>query len=557
MGHPVPGRVGAQPTKPKEGQDMKSFVVKHGAFAAMCALVLVFMQGCSKKDTPPTAAFTYTTTGLSASFRDASTPGNTAITGWSWTFGDGGTSSAPNPSHTYAAIGAYSVTLTVTSNGGQNTASATVTLTGNGSGENTTGIWRVKQGGSGNGSSWSKALGSIQDAIDAASQGEEVWVAAGTYCESAGETPLTLGQDAEYAVTLEVSYGISMKSGVSLYGGFSGGETSRDDRDVENNATIIDGQGIRTCVFNGESDDVLDGFVLQNGHGELCGGLCVYGAAPSVINCLFTGNVAEWNQDSDFSGVAAGLFNYLAAPQVIECVFAENEGTYAGGIYSLDSAPEIVYCGFYDNYGSGVITDSWDDYSSSFIWGCDFLGNASYEGGAICNYDYSECETTNCVIAFNSACYGGGVCNYPDAAVSLINSTLAGNGATYDEDYGEGGVGGAVYNLSVSPTLVNCILWGDYADTEGAEIYNDAYEGGSPSNPSVGYSCVQGGHTGTGNIVSDPQFTDPDNGDFSLQSASPCIDTGTAVGAPEEDYWGVERPQGAGYDMGAFEYEGK
>ena len=36
----------------------------------------------------------------------------------SWNFGDGGTSTATNPSHTYAAAGTYAITLTVTDNGG-------------------------------------------------------------------------------------------------------------------------------------------------------------------------------------------------------------------------------------------------------------------------------------------------------------------------------------------------------------------------------------------------------------------------------------------------------
>ena len=49
------------------------------------------------------------------SFTDGSTPGpHGGITAWSWTFGDGGTSTSRNPTHTYAGPGDYSVRLEVT-----------------------------------------------------------------------------------------------------------------------------------------------------------------------------------------------------------------------------------------------------------------------------------------------------------------------------------------------------------------------------------------------------------------------------------------------------------
>src|SRR5207244_3853759 len=42
-------------------------------------------------------------------------------------------------------------------------------------------------------------------------------------------------------------------------------------------------------------------------------------------------------------------------------------------------------------------------------------------------------------------------------------------------------------------------------------------------------------------------------GDFHLQSGSPLIDKGTTLAQVTNDYDGVSRPQGAGYDFGAFE----
>ena len=54
--------------------------------------------------------------GFSTTFYDDSA--GVGITSYAWTFGDGGTSTAQNPGHTYTATGTYTVTLTVTNAAG-------------------------------------------------------------------------------------------------------------------------------------------------------------------------------------------------------------------------------------------------------------------------------------------------------------------------------------------------------------------------------------------------------------------------------------------------------
>jgi len=77
----------------------------------------------------PTASFTSSCTNLACTFTDASTDADGTIASRSWAFGDGGTSTATNPSHTYAAGGTYTVTLTVTDNAGATgTTTRTVTV---------------------------------------------------------------------------------------------------------------------------------------------------------------------------------------------------------------------------------------------------------------------------------------------------------------------------------------------------------------------------------------------------------------------------------------------
>ena len=68
------------------------------------------------------------------------------------------------------------------------------------------------------------------------------------------------------------------------------------------------------------------------------------------------------------------------------------------------------------------------------------------------------------------------------------------------------------------------------------------------------YSDIEGGWPGIGNINADPLFMG--NGNYHLSAGSPCIDAGTADGAPAYDIDGDARPQGAGYDIGSYEYIG-
>jgi serine protease len=72
----------------------------------------------------PTASFSFVANGSTVNFTDTSTDSGATITAHAWTFGDGGTSTAANPSHTYGKPGSYSVKETVTDS---NSASSSVT----------------------------------------------------------------------------------------------------------------------------------------------------------------------------------------------------------------------------------------------------------------------------------------------------------------------------------------------------------------------------------------------------------------------------------------------
>lgn len=93
--------------------------------------------GGSGSSNPPTASFsgvpTSGTAPLDVSFSDTS---SNAPTSWAWDFGDGASSTAQNPMHTYTSTGSYTVSLTVVNADGSDTDVQTnyVTVTTNGGG---------------------------------------------------------------------------------------------------------------------------------------------------------------------------------------------------------------------------------------------------------------------------------------------------------------------------------------------------------------------------------------------------------------------------------------
>jgi PKD repeat protein len=92
----------------------------------------LFLQDEAAPNDPPVASFTSScgADGLCAFNGSGSSDPDGSVTGYAWDFGDGGTSNVVSPSHQYLASGSYTVSLTVTDNGGAtNTASKTVDVT--------------------------------------------------------------------------------------------------------------------------------------------------------------------------------------------------------------------------------------------------------------------------------------------------------------------------------------------------------------------------------------------------------------------------------------------
>ena len=273
--------------------------------------------------------------------------------------------------------------------------------------------------------------------------------------------------------------------------------------------TVIDCQGSVAEGHRGfdfqdweDANSVIDGLTITGGHVTGTGG--VYGGG---INCAYTQEIT---------------------PTVRNCIITGNTAKRGGGLYNCDGP--IINCMITNNttatWGGGGLRDC-----DGLIQDCIITGNYGADnGGGLFN-----CHGTiiNCLVVDND-CTGHGGGMY-ECHGTIMHCTVADN-----ENEGLYGCNG---------TVTNCIVWGN-AD-------GDVVASVLPT-----YSCFGEGTTGTGNIAGNPQFMDPNGGDYRLAVSSSCIDAGTDAGV-DMDIAGLPRPfdvpgidnNGAldEFDMGAYE----
>ncbi len=102
------------------------------------------------------------------------------------------------------------------------------------------------------------------------------------------------------------------------------------------------------------------------------------------------------------------------------------------------------------------------------------------------------------------------------------------------------------------PNAIN--FWGRPGSVANLLVRNNLSCGGGVVDPNSSYNGEPMSYVSMNNIENqDPRFVDPKTYDFRLTSGSPAIDAGIAERAPKTDLEGKPRPQGRGYDIGAYE----
>jgi parallel beta-helix repeat protein len=371
----------------------------------------------------------------------------------------------------------------------------------------------------------------IQEAIDAAVDGDTIIVKPGTYVENID----FVGK----AINL----------------------TSEQGADV----TTIDGNKTGSVVSfkSGEdSDSVLDGFTITNGTGTYFeytldywpyfgGGIFCVESSPVLKH-----NIIKLN-DADYGGGVCCWSS--ASPELLENTIAENKSGSGGGICCGESSsPLITGNNISDNVGvvgGGIYCRN----ASPEVTSCLISGNTAFEGaGAYCRDDSSPAFINN-IISRNTAQFEGGGISVYYANLAVTNNTIVHNSSAIEG-------GGFHCNCYSTLTVTNCIL-ADNTAPEGPEMWiGDVY---SYSTVSISYTLLKGGLAsiyiemgctliwGPDVFTIDPVFADPDIDDYHLTYASVlCRNKGdsSVPGLPDHDFEGDPRIAYGKVDIGADEF---
>ncbi|MBW8042491.1 MAG: S8 family serine peptidase [Planctomycetes bacterium] len=260
---------------------------------------------------------------------------------------------------------------------------------------------------------------------------------------------------------------------------------------------IIDCQGSKYdphrgfYFHNGEgASSILDGFTITNGYvNEEGGGIYCTGSSPTLINCMFNGNSAQYwggaignrnssstltnctfSANSAYWGGAVACNYCYQGPTLVNCTFSGNSANHGGAMYNDHSRPTVTDSNFSANsarFGGGVYNfrGIYDlSFSSPKLYNCTFSKNsASSYGGGMFNFESSP-TVTSCEFTDNSARhYGGGMYNSQGSNPTLGNCTFSTNSADH---------GGAVFCLIRSRTvLTNCTITGNSAQFNGGGLF--------------------------------------------------------------------------------------
>lgn len=368
-------------------------------------------------------------------------------------------------------------------------------------------------------------------------------------------------------------------------------------------STIIDGGGGGILVnFNyhsgNSSNSTFSGFTVRNGAIGIQANMSI----PVITNCIVENNttygIDHWSQASwpltvdgctirNNTGPGLNILNNTARATVTDTTFSGNSATTGGGVNAAGGSDlRFERCVFSNNsasnYGGGfgisggtvtlAVTDS------------SFTGNtAGTDGGALYFMSSSSTNATlsRTVFAGNSAARGGalrtGQGTYNFTNLTMTGNYASGQGGAAIADYGwltydfctiagnSADTGGGLYlnaNTNGWPKVLNSIVWGN--DSR-ANTTLEAIDSSQINRVEVRYTDLDQAFAGfynqVGNMTANPLFVDSRtsalaptaNGDYHLRASSPLEGRADAGATLALDRDVETRPMGSGRDMGADE----
>jgi hypothetical protein len=404
----------------------------------------------------------------------------------------------------------------------------------------------------------------LQSALGAATGGDTIYVAGGTYTGAGGAV-------------------VTVTHSVSLYGGWDGTTTVPPVRNPDAHPATLNGEDARRVIYvGGDASPTVDGFIITGGKSPDGGGIHVYAASPVIQNNVITAN-STITSGTYANGRGGGIFVGGGSSAVIaQNRILSNVSGYGGGIYHADSpsitvvANEIAGNAASRRGGGILIERSPDSVRANVISG----NTAGNDGGGLLIWDAGGRVEANQIVG-NSANYGGGISLGNNATPDIFNNLMVGNardglGVSSSSPVvvnntivgsGEVGSGYGVYLRSSSDCNPPYCTTGDIINNI-VVSYAVGILGSGPITPVIDYNDMWANVTaeysmpggvvlGIHNISLNPLFVDPAIGDYHLQDGSPCVDAGDPAGvppAPSMDIDGNPRPVGARVDIGADEY---
>jgi hypothetical protein len=388
---------------------------------------------------------------------------------------------------------------------------------------------------------WASAATNLQDAVDAASPGDEILVTNGVYAAGgrmmSGSLTLSNRVVVDKAVTLRSVNGPQ----VTVIQGRAGASGAFRC------ATLVNGA-------------VLSGFTLTNGAtastGDLGldqsgGALYCESVAAVVTNCVIVGNHATRYGGGAYRGTLQ------------DCTVVGNDAMYGGGAYgttllrcavltntATTGAGGGYSCPTSDSTLAGNVSPNGGGAQYATLTRCTLAGNAATTSGG----GASASTLNHCTVVGNTAATAGGGAN----GCNLNNCLLTGNSVT-----GQGGAGAA-------SQFDSCTAVGNTAGIEGGGVALSStvnksivYFNTAPAGPNCDSSTTINATCttplppgGFGNLAADPRFVSVAGRNFRLQSDSPCINSGpNGAVAFATDLDGNPRVAGGTVDLGAYEFQ--